>query len=153
MLETPKRYSLVAATAEAERKLTAFDLALLNAGVGNVNLIRVSSILPPGAKFEESLVIPPGSLLPIAYGSIASDEPGALIAAAVAVGIGQTDDFGVIMEFSGRCGREEAEREVSDMVTEAFRYRNKELTEIKVIGVEHLVEHYGCAFAAVPLWY
>lgn len=154
MLSTPDLYTLVSASAEGEKELTAFDQALLKAGVGNVNLLRVSSILPPGAEYVKALALPPGSLLPIAYGSISSSEPGALIAAAVAVGIGPSiDDFGVIMEFAGHCTQQEAEGEVKKMVTEAFRYRGKELIEIKVAGVEHHVRCCGCVFAGIPLWY
>lgn len=154
MLPTPRSYTLVAAAAEGERELTAFDRALLLAGIGNVNLVRVSSILPPGAEYREKLNIPPGSLVPIAYGSLSSTEPGALIAAAVAVGVGpDAGSFGVIMEFSGFCSREEAEREVRGMVIEAFRYREMPLKEIRVVGIEHRVVRCGCVFAAVPLWY
>lgn len=153
MLPTPTRYSLVSASAEAMKELTAFDQALLQAGVGNVNLLRVSSILPPKAEFVSKLTIPPGSLVPIAYGSIVSSEPGDLIAAAVAVGISTQDQFGVIMEFSGHCDRQEAERQVRAMVEEAFQYRNMKLNSIKSIGAEHRVIRCGCAFAAVPLWY
>lgn len=151
MLMTPTCFSLVSAAAEAEKELTAFDRALLKAGVGNVNLLKVSSILPPGAEFVPSLQFPPGSLVPIAYGSVTSCEAGTLIAAAVAVGIG--DGFGVIMEFSGFCERRDAEKEVAQMVEEAFHYRGMVLKEIKVAGVEHRVVRCGCVFAAVPLWY
>lgn len=151
MLPTPNCYSLVSAAAEGDKELTAFDRALLKAGVGNVNLIRVSSILPPRAEYIPKLEIPAGSLLPIAYGSMVSCESGKLIAAAVAVGIG--DEFGVIMEFSGCCSSSEAEREVTQMVKEAFSYRKMTLREIKVASVEHRVVHCGCVFAAVPLWY
>lgn len=151
MLPTPNLFSLVAAAAEGEKELTAFDKALLKAGVGNVNLLRVSSILPPGAAFVPKLAIPPGSLVPIAYGSVISQEPGQLIAAAVAVGIG--DEFGVIMEFAGSCGQTDAENRVQEMVEEAFAYRQIKLREIKIIGVEHKVIRCGCVFAAVPLWF
>ena len=57
------------------------------------------------------------------------------------------------MEFAGHCGREDAERRVSEMVTEAFQYRGMELAEIKVAAAEHLVVTCGCVFAAVPMWY
>ena len=154
MLPTPRRYSLVAASAEGEHELTAFDKALLKAGIGNVNLIRVSSILPPGAVYESRLDIPPGSLVPTAYGTLVCAETGAHIAAAVAVGIGaEAGDFGVIMEFAGHCGRQDAERCVREMVTEAFQYRGMKLAEIKVAAAEHHVVTCGCVFAAVPLWY
>ncbi len=152
MLPLPKKYFVTAAAAEGDTGLTAFDGALLKARVGNTNLLRVSSILPPGCVYDPELVIPEGSLLPIAYGDIVCEEPGTKIAAAVAVGI-KKDSFGVIMEYSGKCNREEAEKKVSDMVKEAFRIRSLELEEIKIASAEHVVDKIGCAFAAVPLWY
>lgn len=91
-------------------------------------------------------------MLPIAYGSITSTEPGELISAAIGVGIKQ-GSFGVIMEFSGRCGKLEAEKEIVRMVQEAFRVRNLDLDEVKIASTEHIVEKIGCAFAAAPLWY
>lgn len=152
MLPVPKKFFITAAAAEGESKLNAFDNALLKAGIGNVNLIRVSSILPPGAEFDPELVIPPGSLVPTAYGYIISDKPGEIIAAAVGIGF-SNDTFGVIMEFSGRCSRQEAEAEIKKMIREAFATRNMPLADMKIAAVEHRVEKIACAFAAVPLWY
>lgn len=152
MLPLPKKYFLAAASCEGNTELTAFDGALLEAGVGNTNLLRVSSILPPGCEYEPGLIIPPGSLLPIAYGTIISREPGETIAAAVAVGI-KKGSFGVIMEYEGKCSKDEAERIVTEMVEEAFRIRGLELEEVKLAATEHVVKNIGCAFACVPLWY
>ncbi|MDO7786985.1 pyruvoyl-dependent arginine decarboxylase [Desulforamulus aquiferis] len=152
MLPTPKKYFVTAAASEGRSKLTAFDNALLKARIGNVNLIRVSSILPPGTENDPELVLPPGSLVPTAYGYIMSDEPGELISAAVGVGI-SADTFGVIMEFSGKCSKAEAEKNIENMVKEAFETRGMELIDIKIAAVEHRVEKIGCALAAVPLWY
>lgn len=152
MLPLPKKYFVTAAAAEGKTELTAFDGALLNARVGNTNLLRVSSILPPGCEYCPDLVIPPGSLVPIAYGSVTSINPGEKIAAAVAVGIAR-NSFGVIMEFSGKCSKAEAEEQVTKMVQEAFELRGLPLDEIKIAAADHVVENIGCAFAAVPLWY
>jgi len=152
VLPTPKRFTLVAGGAEGPSPLNAFDNALLVAGVGNLNLIRVSSILPPGAQEAETLMVPPGSLLPIAYGSAISEEPGTRVAAAVAVGL-SPDTFGVIMEYGGQCSKEEAEAEVRRRVEEAFKHRGLPLVEIRSIAVDHVVEQIGCAFAGCALWY
>jgi arginine decarboxylase len=152
VLPTPKKYFVTAAAAEGKTKLNAFDNALLAARIGNVNIIRVSSILPPGTEYDPELVFPPGSLVPTAYGYITSDVPGELIAAAVGVGISQ-ESFGVIMEFSGRCTKEEAQAKVEEMIHEAFTSRGMIVAEIKAAAVEHRVRHVGCALAAVPLWY
>jgi arginine decarboxylase len=152
MLPLPKKFFVTAASSEGETSLTAFDGALLKARVGNTNLLRVSSILPPDCEFAPDLEIPPGSLLPIAYGSITSSDKGDIISAAVAVGI-KYNSFGVIMEFSGKCSKKEAEERVTNMVEEAFRIRGIQLDEVKIAATEHVVENIGCAFAAAPLWY
>lgn len=152
MLPTPRKYFLTAASAEGNDPLTAFDNALLAGGIGNVNLIRVSSILPPGAEFIEGLIIPPGSLVPTAYGYIISDVPGELIAAAVGVGLSE-NTFGVIMEFAGRCSRREAEARIEAMLRDAFASRRMKLVDMKIAATEHRVVKIGCSLAAVPLWY
>lgn len=155
MLPTPKKFTLLAGTSEGITRLNAFDNALLNAGIGNLNLVRVSSILPPNAievpasQFE----VAAGSLLPTAYGTITSEVEGELISAAVAIGIGESNDYGVIMEFSGRCDREQAEETVAEMAREAFRQRNRALKNVIVRASEHRVGSIGCAFASVALWY
>ncbi|NLP37322.1 MAG: arginine decarboxylase, pyruvoyl-dependent [Firmicutes bacterium] len=152
MLPTPKKFKIVAAAAEGHNNLTAFDNALLAAGIGNVNLVRISSILPPAAQYDPDLVLPPGSLVPTAYGAIVCDEPGKQIAAAVGVGF-SADTFGVIMEYSGYCSKEEAEAKIVQMLEEAFASRGMELVKTEIRSVEHTVKSIGCALAAVNLWY
>lgn len=152
MLPTPKKFFLTASSAEGKSSLTAFDNALLAGRIGNINLIRVSSILPPGAQLCNDLVIPPGSLVPTAYGYIISEEPGQLIAAAVGVGFSE-DDFGVIMEHSCVGSREEAHAKIESMIREAFEGRGMKLKEMKIAATEHRVQKIGCALAAVPMWY
>jgi len=152
MLPTPKKFFITAGSSEGKSPLTAFDNALLKGGIGNLNLIRVSSILPPGVQYCPEIKIPPGSLVPTAYGYIISNVPGELIAAAVGVGFSK-DTFGVIMEFSGKCSKEEAEKKIEEMLREAFESRGMELAGTKIAAVEHRVEKVGCALAAVPLWY
>ncbi len=153
MLATPDLYTLVAGAGEAASLLNAFDAALLDAGIGNLNLVRISSILPPGAAYRPKLCIPPGSLLPVAYGTIASDAPGDLIAAAVAVGRGNPAEFGVIMECSGHCTRREIEERIRAMVAEGFAVRGLPLNEVQVTAIEWRVQRIGAVIAAVPLWY
>lgn len=152
MLPTPCKYSLSAGHSEAGTPLNAFDAALLDAGFGNLNLLRVSSILPAGAEYVTDMQVTPGSLLPTAYAAVGSQQPGDQIAAAVAVGIAEIDSIGVIMECSGHCSREEIERRIRQMVIEAFAARQLPLREIKIAAVEHRVQHCGCVFAGVGLW-
>ncbi len=146
----PKKFKIVAASAEGNYMLTAFDAALLKAGIGNVNLLRVSSILPPAAEQDQSLVFSPGALVPVAYASITSTKPGALIAAAVGIGF-SADSFGVIMEFSDFCSRQEARKKIEEMLEEAFALRQMSMVKMLIESVEHKVIKTAAALAAVPM--
>ncbi len=152
MLVTPVRYMLVFGAAEGPTPMNAFDNALLAAGIGNVNLMKVSSIVPPGADYVEALEIPPGSLVPTAYCTWTSDVPGERIAAAVGVGLSR-DSFGVIMEYAGTGMREEAEAEVARMLEAAFEQRQMKLDEVRIRGGDYQVGTLGSVVAAVVLWY
>lgn len=153
MLPIPQKCMLVAGHGEGDYKLTSFDAALLDAGVGNLNLIKVSSILPPGAiVVEEGFPVPAGALTPTAYGAITCDVPGTIISAAIGVGMAR-DSHGVIMEFSGVVNAAQAAETVAAMVREGFEKRGLELADLKVKAIEHKVQKDGCAFAAAVLWY
>lgn len=152
MLPAPTKFTLVAGAAEGSTRLNAFDHALLKAGIGNCNLFKVSSILPPGARYVQEILIPPGSLVPVAYGAISHASPGEIISAAVAVGM-SVDSYGVIMEYSGPTGHLEAEEIIKVMVEEAFITRRLPLANYIVKSVEHRVLETGCAFAGLVLWY
>jgi arginine decarboxylase len=150
-----KKVTLAAATAghaEGGTTLNAFDNALLAAGIGNINLVKVSSILPPDVPVIELPKIKPGALVPTAYAAITSDVPGEIIAAAA--GYALPDDpakNGVIMEFHGHATRAEAHAQIELMLEEAFRVRGEPIREMKVVAVEHTVERVGCALAAITL--
>ena len=152
MLPMPKKVKLVVGAGEGPTQLNAFDAALLAAGIGNLNLLKVSSILPPACMYEESFAIPPGSLTPTAYGSVMSDQPQAEIAAAIGLGF-CANDYGVIMEYDGPGDRANAEATVAAMVRHAFAVRQKALLELRVLGIAHRVEHHGAVVAAAVLWY
>ena len=150
-----KTVTLAAATAghaEGGTALNAFDNALLAAGIGNINLIKISSILPPDVPVVDLPKIKPGALVPTAYAAITSETPGELVAAAVGYAI--PDDpakNGVIMEFHGVATRDEAEQQIRAMLDEAFRVRGETIAEMRVVAVDHRVERIGCALAAITL--
>jgi arginine decarboxylase len=138
--------------AEGGTTLNAFDNALLAAGIGNINLIKISSILPPEVPVIDLPKIKLGALIPTAYAAVTSETPGERIAAAV--GYAVPDDpakNGVIMEYHGVATREEAERQIHAMLDEAFQVRGELVREKKVFSVEHTVERVGCALAAITL--
>ncbi len=152
MTKTVTMAAATAGHAEGSTTLNAFDNALLAAGIGNINLIKISSILPPDVPVIELPKIKPGALIPTAYAAVTSETPGETIAAAVGYAI--PDDpakNGVIMEFHGHTGRDEAERAIRGMLDEALRVRGEAMREMKVFAVEHTVERVGCALAAMTL--
>lgn len=156
MVPTPNCYSLVKGASEGHTRLNAFDNALLNAGVGDTNLMRMSSILPPAAEQVDiaDLELPPGGLIPLAYAAIDSATPGRFISSAVAVGIPEdVTRSGVIMEYEDHSKLANVEAIARQMVKDAFDYRHRALKEIRSIGVEHQVETCGSTFAGVVLWY
>lgn len=156
MVNTPNIFCLVKGASEGRTRLNAFDNALLNAGVGDTNLMRMSSILPPGARQAEieEIEFPKGGLIPLAYATIDSTTPGRYISSAIAVGIPEDpSEPGVIMEFEDHSKLDNVEDIVRQMVIDAFEYRKRELKEIRSIGIEHQVETCGSTFAAAVLWY
>jgi arginine decarboxylase len=150
-----KKVTKVAATAghaEGGSALNAFDNALLAAGIGNINLVKVSSIVPPDVDIVALPRIKPGALVPTAYACQTGRAPGEVIAAAVGYALPEDRTRpGVIMEFHGKVGRAEAERQIRQMLEEAFRVRGEALREWKVVAAQHRVERVGCAVAAVTL--
>ncbi|WP_054840396.1 pyruvoyl-dependent arginine decarboxylase [Thermococcus sp. JCM 11816] len=151
----PKRAFIGAATAEGGTKLNAFDNALLKLGIGNVNLVKLSSVIPAHIEWMEKVHdVPIGMLLPTVYAHIESDEPGMTISAALGVGISKNNEGGLIYEYSGYCTKEEAEEMVRKMVEEGFRQRGGwELGEFKVASAEITVKDKPAAAIAVVVMF
>lgn len=153
IVETPTRYFLAHGSAEGVTELNAFDAALLRAGVGDTNLVRVSSILPPGCEEMEPPPLPPGALVPVAYASVTSSVPGEVITAAVAVALPEDEARpGLIMEHHGHAPRARVEEEARRMAEAGMAHRGTMVREIRSVAAEHVVMNTGAAFAGVILW-
>lgn len=151
MWQLPKAVTLVAGRGEGATELNAFDRALQDAGVADINFLRVTSIMPPGAQVIDLPRYPAGLLLPAVYARIASSQPGDRIAAAIGIGVCR-ERYGVIMEHTARASRSEADAAVRRMVEEAFRMRGLVLDEITTAVAEHTVVRAGCAVAVALFW-
>ncbi len=149
LLYVPRLLHLASGCSEGLTPLTAFDNALRDAGIDNLNLIRVSSIVPKGARFGPRPDLPVGTLVPTVYSSITSTIPGEIISAVIGGGSGS--EGGVLMEYHHNGSGADAERVVTAMVEEGFAQRGWTLDEIYFATAEHKVEHMGCAVAAVLL--
>ncbi len=154
MVNTPDKYFLSSGSAEGYSALNAFDNALLKAKVGNTNLVRMSSIVPPKCQQVHEIDLPYGALVPLAYASKTSQNPGETITSAIAVAIPEDDTKpGVIMEHSAIGEKGPTEEQVVNMVKEAMKIRNEKIKEIKVVSSTHTVEKIGTTFACCVLWY
>lgn len=151
---TPKKAIMLAASAEGGTKLNAFDNALLKMGIGNVNLVKLSSVIPSHIEWIEKVPeVPIGMLLPTVYAHIESDEPGTTISAALGVGISEGNEGGLIYEYSGYCTKEEATEMVRRMVEEGFRVRGWKLKEFRVAAAEITVKNKPAAVVAAVVMF
>jgi arginine decarboxylase len=154
MVKNPQIFSLVKGAAEGNTPLNAFDFALLEAGIGDTNLVRMSSIIPPHCQQVPNIVLPKGALIPVAYASYTSTTPGETIAAAIGVGLPESPgEPGLIMEFEDAKPLEYVEQVVRQMVIDGFEYRKRKYRDILTIGIEHVVQKCGGVFAGAVLWY
>lgn len=153
IFKTPTKFFLVAGTSEGFTPLNAFDGALMDAGIGNTNLVKMSSILPPACEEISPQKLPYGALVPVAYASITSEMPGEIIGSAVAVAIPKdAAKPGLIMEYSARGHCDDIEKIVRNMALKGMEMRNEPVAEIRSISTQHEVQSSGTAFAAVVLW-
>ncbi|MGH2758413.1 MAG: pyruvoyl-dependent arginine decarboxylase [Actinomycetota bacterium] len=149
MLYVPRLLHLTQGCAEGLTPLTAFDNALREAGIDNLNLIRVSSIVPKDARFGPRPDLPVGTVVPTVYTQIVSNLPGEVISAVIAAGTGEHG--GVLMEYHHRGPADDAERVCQAMVEEGFARRGWALDDVRFATSEHKVDRLGCATAAVLL--
>lgn len=153
LVDVPKRFFLVKGKGDSIYSLNAFDLALLDAGVGNLNLVKVSSILPPNAVETPPQKFTPGELISIAYAYATSYVKGEIIAAAVAVAIPQNPELnGLIMEHSGAGTAKEIEEIVIHKAEIGMKLRNYAIKEIKSVSIEHTTLNAGAVFAGVVIY-
>ena len=149
MLYVPRLLHLARGSSEGLTPLTAFDNALREAGIDNLNLIRVSSIMPKGARFGGKPELPVGTLVPTVYTHLVSNLPGEMISAVIGAGVGP--EGGVLMEYHHRGRADDAEEVVQKMIEEGFSRRGWPLEETRFATAEHKVDRLGCATAAVLL--
>lgn len=150
---TPDAYFFARGASEGYMPLNAFDGALLDAGIGDTNLVKMSSIVPPGATRIDAVRLPAGALVPVAYASITSNMKGQTISAAVAAAFPEdTGRPGLIMEYSATGPAEEIERICRDMASHGMEMRGLRLGRLESVSVSHHVVEVGAAFAAVVLW-
>ncbi|MBM4241653.1 MAG: arginine decarboxylase, pyruvoyl-dependent [Euryarchaeota archaeon] len=142
------KVSITSGSAEGPTKLNAFDNALLDAGIGDINLIKVSSIIPQDTKIIELPEFKAGDMVNCVLSYVTSDREGDLISAVIAVAM--SDDFGCVVEHSG-INKEPAEvkKEAVAMVKYMMEIRGRPIKEIMIANKSHIVKYWGAAVAAL----
>lgn len=142
------KVSITSGKAEGPSKLNAFDNALLAAGIGDVNLIKVSSIIPTGAEIVELPQFPAGKMVNTVLSYVSSSREGDQLCAVIAVAI--SDELGCVVEHGGiNQDPEKVKGEALDMVNSMMQVRGLEIKDIIVKCQEHQVKNQGAAIAAV----
>lgn len=128
--------------------MNAFDNALLDAGIGNVNLIPVSSILPASAEIVELPHVKEGKMVNCVMACKHSDQKGDLISAAIA--IATSEDFGCVVEHSGlNVDPEKIKDEAEFMVRYMMQERGLDIREIIIVQESHKVKKEAVVVAAL----
>jgi arginine decarboxylase len=153
IFKMPTRYFLASGASDGYTPLNAFDGALLQAGIGNTNIVKMSSIVPPHCKLVAPIPLPPGALVPAAYAALTSDVPGEVISAGVAVALPEDENQnGLIMEYSAKGEQRKIEEIVRNMAVEGMKVRGWKIKDLKSIAIEHKIKKIGAVLATVVLW-
>lgn len=142
------KVAITSGKAEGPTKLNAFDNALLDAGIGDVNLIKVSSIIPHNTQIIELTELTPGDMVNCVLSYTSSNTPGDIISAAIAVAT--SSDFGCVVEHSGiNRDPEEIRKEAISMVKYMMEVREMEIKELIVEEINHKVVELGAVVASL----
>ena len=142
------KIAIVSGKDEVPTKLNAFDNALTNAGIGDVNLIKVSSMLSENTEIKELPTLKAGSMVNCVLSEITSDNPGDEITAVIGVAIG--DELGCVVETNGINKKpEELVDEAKFMVTYMMEKRNVEIKELIIEKATATVKEIASVVASV----
>jgi arginine decarboxylase len=142
------KIAIVSGKDEGPSKLNAFDNALLKAGIGDVNLITVSSMLEKETETVDLPELKKGSMVNCVLSTLTSDKKGEKITATIAVAIGE--NLGCVVENSKiNCESEDVINESIEMVKYMMNKRNERIKEIIVKEESHVVENIGSVVASV----
>ena len=109
---TPKQLFLTKGVGKHREKLVSFELALRDAGIAQFNLVKVTSIFPPGCRIipkEEGLkYLSPGEIVFCVISENSTVEPHQRITASIGLAApGEKDGYGYLLEHQSFDEKEE----------------------------------------------
>lgn len=151
MHSIPAKFFVTSGKASSEiSDLNAFDRALLNARIGEQNLVSVSSVLPAGVKEVEARDLTRGAITHCVLAQQRGGE-GEMISAGIAYSFRKDGQGGYVSEGHIH-GTKKALKEVLEWkMSEMARLRKIELRRVR-FKVEELsvpMDHYGACVAAL----
>lgn len=142
------KVSLTKGASEGPTKLNAFDNALLEAKIGNVNLIPVSSMLPPNTQLVEMPKLEPGLMTNCVLSHQYSENPGDEIAAVIAYC--QAEEMGCVIEAKGvNKTTKELKEEAKFMAEYMMEKRELTIIDYREIIQTHTVQEKASVVAAL----
>lgn len=135
-------------------EINAFDIALREAGIGDYNLVCVSSILPMDAEEIQPVELPPGTIVFVVLAKRTGNAGRIAAGVGWAQGVdGRGRRYGCIIESNAPTTKEELERELGRRLDDLCKRRGirPERTGFKVESLEVPKGKFGCVVAAVVL--
>jgi len=147
----PKEFFITSGKAiSSVSELNAFDLALKKAGIGQCNLVPVSSILPPKCRNRKWRKIPAGSITHAVIARMDGGE-GTTIGAGIAWAWESERKYGLVAEAHGYMD--------ARALKETLQWKIKEMAKIRGIQIDKInyrmealrvpMDNYGCVISAL----
>lgn len=147
----PKEFFITSGKAVSPvSELNAFDLALKKAGIGQCNLVPVSSILPPKCRNRKWRKIPAGSITHAVIARMDGSE-GTTIGAGIAWAWESERKYGLVAEAQGYMD--------ARALKETLQWKIKEMAKIRGVKIDRInyrmealrvpMDNYGCVISTL----
>jgi len=129
-------------------KINAWDNALLDVNIANLNFVAYTSILPKDVKFRDFRnELTPGQEVKVVISKIFGRKSDILTAG---LAYGFTDVCGLIAKFSQKCKENCVDEKLRKMVDEMVRNRKLKIEDMKIETEKMVVKkNFGCVFVAI----
>lgn len=147
----PTKFFTTSGKASSEiSDLNAFDVALLKAGIGEQNLVAVSSVIPVDAERIERPEMNMGAVTHCVLAQMRGNE-GEIIAAGIAYAYRTDGKGGYVAEGHIHGSEKFLRSELGKKMAEMARIRNVELGPITYVteGMKVPLREYGCCLASL----
>ncbi|MBR6203870.1 MAG: pyruvoyl-dependent arginine decarboxylase [Candidatus Methanomethylophilaceae archaeon] len=147
----PSKFFITSSSAVSEvSDLNAFDKALIKAGIGEQNLVSVSSVIPVGAERVEACEMPMGAITHCVLAQMRGCE-GETISAGIAYTYRKDGKGGYVAEGHIHGSAESLKEILKWKMEEMARIRDTEFEEIRFVTEELAIplDNYGCCVAAL----